>query len=543
MKNLLLSIDDLSILLPEGSDRDYAVQGASLKLHAGETVCVVGESGSGKSLTARAVMGLLPAPHVRVGSGEINFNGEDVTKISAERLREIRGSEISMIFQEPMTALNPVMSIGDQVDEIFRYHVSMSKKERAEKAIKLMEDVNLPDPHQIINAYPHELSGGQRQRAMIAMALALGPKILIADEPTTALDVTTQAQILKLIKDMQGKLDTGVLFITHDFGVVADIADRVVVMQEGKIVEAGTAKQVLNKPQHDYTKSLIAAIPKLNPRKARKRSDNVVLKTDEVSKSFGSGISFFGLGKAGREVKAVREVNVELRKGETLGIVGESGSGKSTLARCIIKLMESDQGQIELDGVDISKLNRKNMRTYRNRIQMVFQDPFASLNPRSRVGDIISQGPILQGVDKKEAHANTRELLEIVGLDHRSFDRFPHEFSGGQRQRIGIARALALKPDILVADEPVSALDVSIQAQILELLDKIRKQMDLSMLFITHDLRVAAQVCDQVAVMQYGKVIEVGPTAKLFANPKHEYTKALLAAIPGKDWHFSKVNS
>ncbi len=543
MKNLLLSIDDLSILLPEGSDRDYAVQGASLKLHAGETVCIVGESGSGKSLTARAVMGLLPAPHVRVGSGAINFIGEDVTKVSAERLRGIRGSEISMIFQEPMTALNPVMSIGDQVDEIFRYHVSMSKKDRAEKAIQLMEDVNLPDPHQIINAYPHELSGGQRQRAMIAMALALGPKILIADEPTTALDVTTQAQILDLIKNMQKRLDTGVLFITHDFGVVADIADRVVVMQEGKIVETGTAKQVLNKPQHPYTKSLIAAIPKLNPRKARKRSDEIVLKTDEVSKSFGSGISFFGLGKAGREVKAVREVNVELRKGETLGIVGESGSGKSTLARCIIKLMESDQGQIELDGVDISKLNRKNMRAYRNRIQMVFQDPFASLNPRSRVGDIISQGPILQGVDKDEAHANTRELLDIVGLDNKSFDRFPHEFSGGQRQRIGIARALALKPDILVADEPVSALDVSIQAQILELLDKIRKQMDLSMLFITHDLRVAAQVCDQVAVMQYGKVIEVGPTAKLFANPKHEYTKALLAAIPGKDWHFSKVNS
>lgn len=542
MKNLLLSINDLSILLPDGSDRQFAVQNADLKLHAGETVCVVGESGSGKSLTARAVMGLLPAPHVRVGSGEIMFDDQDITKVNAERLREIRGSEISMIFQEPMTALNPVMSIGDQIDEIFRYHVSMTKKVRAEKAIKLMEDVNLPDPAQIINAYPHELSGGQRQRAMIAMALALGPKILIADEPTTALDVTTQAQILELIKNMQKRLDTGVLFITHDFGVVADIADRVVVMQEGKIVETGTAKQVLNKPSHPYTKSLIAAIPRLKPRKARKRSENIVLRTDQVSKSFGSGISFFGLGKGGREVKAVREVNIELRKGETLGIVGESGSGKSTLARCIIKLMESDNGLIEIEGVDISGLNRKNMRSHRNRIQMVFQDPFASLNPRSRVGDIISQGPILQGISKEEAHANTRELLDIVGLDSRSFDRFPHEFSGGQRQRIGIARALALKPDILVADEPVSALDVSIQAQILELLDKIRKQMDLSMLFITHDLRVAAQVCDNVAVMQYGQVVEVGPTAKLFANPKHEYTKALLAAVPGKDWHFSQVS-
>lgn len=542
MKNLLLSINDLSILLPEGSDRQYAVEHADLKLHAGETVCVVGESGSGKSLTARAVMGLLPAPHVRVGSGEIMFGGQDITKVSSERLRELRGSEISMIFQEPMTALNPVMSIGDQVDEIFRYHVSLSKKERAEKALKLMEDVNLPDPTRIINAYPHELSGGQRQRAMIAMALALGPKILIADEPTTALDVTTQAQILELIKDMQKRLDTGVLFITHDFGVVADIADRVVVMQEGKIVETGTAKQVLNKPKHAYTQSLIAAIPRLKPRQARKRSQHIVLRTDDISKSFGSGVSFFGLGRAGREVKAVQKVNIELRKGETLGIVGESGSGKSTLARCIIKLMESDDGRIELDGVDISKFDRKNMRLHRKRIQMVFQDPFASLNPRSRIGDIISQGPILQGVGKEDAHANTRELLEIVGLDPKSFDRFPHEFSGGQRQRIGIARALALKPDILVADEPVSALDVSIQAQILELLDKIRKQMDLSMLFITHDLRVAAQVCDNVAVMQYGKVVEVGPTAKLFANPEHEYTQALLAAVPGKDWHFSQVN-
>ena len=542
MKKQLLSINDLSILLPEGSDRQFAVQHAELQLHAGETVCVVGESGSGKSLTARAVMGLLPAPHVRVGSGEIMFGGQDITQVSDERLREIRGSEISMIFQEPMTALNPVMSIGDQIDEVFRYHVSMTKKERVEKAIELLVGVNLPDPTQIINAYPHELSGGQRQRAMIAMALALGPKILIADEPTTALDVTTQAQILDLIKDMQKGLDTGVLFITHDFGVVADIADRVVVMQEGNIVETGTAKQVLNKPQHPYTKSLISAIPRLMPRKARKRSDKIVLRTNQLSKSFGSGHSFFGFGKGGRQVKAVREVDIELRKGETLGIVGESGSGKSTLARCIIKLMESDGGLIELNGVNISRLKRKNMRVHRNRIQMVFQDPFASLNPRSRVGDIISQGPILQGVSKQDAFANTRELLNIVGLDPRSFDRFPHEFSGGQRQRIGIARALALKPDILVADEPVSALDVSIQAQILQLLDKIRKQMDLSMLFITHDLRVAAQVCDNVAVMQYGKVVEIGPTSKLFASPKHEYTKALLAAVPGKDWHFSQAN-
>jgi peptide/nickel transport system ATP-binding protein len=541
MTKKLLSISDLSILLPTGADRQYAVQDIDLELNTGETVCVVGESGSGKSLTARAVMGLLPAPHVRVGKGEIIFGAEDLTKVTYERLRELRGSEISMIFQEPMTALNPVMTIGDQIDEIFRYHVSMSAKERAEKALSLLVDVNLPDPEKIIDAYPHELSGGQRQRSMIAMALALGPKILIADEPTTALDVTTQAQILKLISDMQKRLNTGVLFITHDFGVVADIADRVIVMQHGKIVETGTTKQVLQKPKHPYTKSLIAAIPRLKPRKARSRAAEVVLKTEGVCKSFGGGKSFFGFGKPHREVKAVQNVQIELRRGETLGVVGESGSGKSTLARCVIRLIDSDEGQIKLGDVDITKLSRKDLRPYRKRIQMVFQDPFASLNPRIRVGDIISQGPILQGEDKEDASKRAYELLDIVGLDRRSFDRFPHEFSGGQRQRIGIARALSLKPDILVADEPVSALDVSIQAQILELLDDIREQMDLSMLFITHDLRVAAQVCDYVAVMQYGKIVEMGPTAKLFKDPKDAYTKSLLAAVPGKDWHFGKL--
>ncbi len=538
MTKKLLSINDLSILLPTGADREYAVQDIDLELNAGETVCVVGESGSGKSLTARAVMGLLPAPHVRVGKGEIIFGDEDLTKVTYERLRELRGSEISMIFQEPMTALNPVMTIGAQIDEVFRYHVSMSAKERAKKALSLLVDVNLPAPAKIIDAYPHELSGGQRQRSMIAMALALGPKILIADEPTTALDVTTQAQILELISDMQKRLDTGVLFITHDFGVVADIADRVIVMQHGKIVETGTTKQVLQKPKHPYTKSLIAAIPRLKPRKARSRAAEVVLRTEGICKSFGGGRSFFGFGKPTRDVKAVQNVQIELRRGETLGVVGESGSGKSTLARCVIRLIDSDEGQIKLGDVDITKLSRSELRPYRKRIQMVFQDPFASLNPRIRVGDIISQGPILQGEDKDDACKRAYELLDIVGLDRRSFNRFPHEFSGGQRQRIGIARALSLRPDILVADEPVSALDVSIQAQILELLDEIRDQMDLSMLFITHDLRVAAQVCDYVAVMQYGKIVETGPTAELFENPTNAYTKSLLAAVPGKDWHF-----
>jgi peptide/nickel transport system ATP-binding protein len=532
----LLSIRDLHIVLPSGAEREFAVEELNLDLAKGETLCIVGESGSGKSLTARAVMGLLPAPHVRVEKGEINFDGEDIVKISYDRLREIRGSEISMIFQEPMTALNPVMTIGKQIDEVFRFHVNMSSKERVQRSIKLLEDVHLPDPEKLISAYPHELSGGQRQRAMIAMALALDPKIIIADEPTTALDVTTQAQILKLIKEMQLAYNTGVLFITHDFGVVADIADRVVVMQEGRIVETGTVKQVLNAPKHPYTQGLIAAVPRLKPRAARARSDETALEVRGLNKIFGGGRGLFGFGVPSRKVVAVKDVELDLRRGETLGVVGESGSGKSTLARCIIRLLENDGGKIMLEGVDLNRLDRAEMRPWRAKIQMVFQDPFASLNPRIKVGDIIAQGPVTQGVSKDLAVERARELMSIVGLDERAFNRYPHEFSGGQRQRIGIARALALNPEILIADEPVSALDVSIQAQILSLLDKIRDQMNLSMIFITHDLRVAAQVCDRLAVMRYGEIVETGATAEVFAAPQHSYTKELLAAVPGQGW-------
>ena len=536
MTNTLLKISNVDISLPEGSERLLAVENLCVDLAPGETLCIVGESGSGKSLTARALMGLLPAPHVRVSQGQINFCGEDLTKVGERRLREIRGSEISMIFQEPMTALNPVMTIGDQIDEIFRYHVSMSAAERRKRAIQLLDDVQLPDPAQIVNSYPHELSGGQRQRAMIAMALALEPKILIADEPTTALDVTTQAQILKLISDMQAVHQTGVLFITHDFGVVADIADRVAVMQYGHVVETGTVNKVLNHPEHPYTQALISSVPSLVPRPARARSEETVLEVQNVNKTFGGGSSFFNFGKPSRVVHAVKDVTIELRRGETLGVVGESGSGKSTLARCIIRLMDSDSGKIILDGVNICDLNRAEMRPWRAKIQMVFQDPFASLNPRVKVGQIIRQGPIIQGATQEEAEARTLELLEIVGLDERAFNRYPHEFSGGQRQRIGIARALALNPEILVADEPVSALDVSIQTQILSLLDEIRTKMNLSMVFITHDLRVAAQVCDRLAVMRYGEIVETGATADIFDAPQHSYTRDLLAAVPGQNW-------
>jgi len=536
MSGPLLEIRNLHICLPEGSERAHAVEAVDLDLKANEILCIVGESGSGKSLTARAVMGLLPKPHVRVVNGGIRFGGEDLANVSDARFRQIRGSEISMVFQEPMTALNPVMSIGDQIDEVFRFHEAMGRRERRARALALLEDVHLPDPEHIMRAYPHELSGGQRQRAMIAMALALDPQILIADEPTTALDVTTQAQILKLIKEMQAEHGTGVLFITHDFGVVADIADRVAVMQQGLVVEMGSAEEVLNAPKHPYTQALIASVPSLTPRPPRDQSVEPMLQVEGLTKVFRSGGGILGIGGSERTVHAATNVTLELRRGETLGIVGESGSGKSTVARCIVRLVDADEGKILLKGTDLRPLGRAEMRPYRASIQMMFQDPFASLNPRTRVGKTISQGPLLQGTPKDQAEARARELLSVVGLDERAFDRYPHEFSGGQRQRIGIARALALDPDVLVADEPVSALDVSIQAQILRLLDEIRERMTLSIIFITHDLRVAAQVCDRLAVMRYGEIVETGPTGEIFRDPQAAYTKDLLAAVPGQAW-------
>lgn len=534
----LLEITDLHVGLPAGGQRKYAVESANFHLDANEILCVVGESGSGKSLTARAIMGLLPKPHVHIAKGEVNFLGEDLATVSEARLRQIRGSEISMIFQEPMTALNPVMTIGNQIDEVFRFHEKMPGQERRSRALKLLQDVQLPDPEQALGAYPHQLSGGQRQRAMIAMALALDPKILIADEPTTALDVTTQAQVLRLIKEMQESHGTGVVFITHDFGVVADIADRVAVMQNGLVVETGTTDEVLRRPTHPYTQALMAAVPSLIPRAARPRSDETVLRVNGLTKTYTGGGGLFG-GNA-RVVHAAKEVTLDLTRGETLGIVGESGSGKSTVARCIVRLNDAEAGEILLGNTDLRPLGRAAMRPHRAQIQMVFQDPFASLNPRSKVGRIIAQGPEMYGASREEAREKALELLRIVGLDDRAYDRFPHEFSGGQRQRIGIARALALEPKVLVADEPVSALDVSIQAQILDLLDEIRDRMNLSMIFITHDLRVAAQVCDRIAVMQRGEVVEIGPTAKIFANPKHAYTTELLGAVPGKGWFSSE---
>ncbi|MBR0683154.1 ABC transporter ATP-binding protein [Roseomonas eburnea] len=527
----LLTVEGLTVALPEGGDRPHAVEDITLSVNPGEIVCVVGESGSGKSITANAVMGLLPKG-LPVKSGRIAFEGQDLLPLSPEAMRRLRGARLAMIFQEPMTALNPVMRVGDQIAEAMRVHGA--GRDAAKRVPELLAAVNLPDPAATARSYPFRLSGGQRQRVMIAMALALEPSLLIADEPTTALDVTTQMQILRLVREIQSRRGTGVMFITHDFGVVAEIADRVAVMQKGRIVEQGPASEVLNNPRHDYTRALIAAVPHGNPAAPQQAAPGpLVLETKGVEKTYRRPGGWFG---AKPVVKAVHDADFVLRKGETLGLVGESGSGKSTLARCVVRLVEPEKGEIIFEGEDLRPLSRGDWKPYRKKIQMVFQDPFASLNPRRTVGDIIAEGPVTHGVERVDALARARELLRLVQLDPGAMDRYPHEFSGGQRQRIGIARALAMEPELLIADEPVSALDVSVQAQVLALLADIRERLGLTMLFITHDLRVAAQVCDRIAVMQRGAIVEQGPTREVFGNPKHLYTRQLLDSIPGRAW-------
>jgi peptide/nickel transport system ATP-binding protein len=531
----VLEISGLTIDLPPGADRRHAVEDVSLALAENEILCVVGESGSGKSVMARAILGLLPKHRLPVSAGSIRFAGEELLAATPARLRAVRGGSIAMIFQEPMTALNPVMTIGRQIDEVVATHLDLPRAARRKRAVELFRSVRLPDPEAIFDAYPHQLSGGQRQRAMIAMALILEPAIIIADEPTTALDVTTQAQILALIRELRQTHRTSILFITHDFGVVAEIADRVAVMQHGRLVEFGTVRQVLDAPQDAYTRALIAAVPSLDPPPPRPFDrDTVLLRVEGLDKSYRSGGGLFH--RARRIVDAAKNASLSLRRGETLGLVGESGSGKSTLARCIVRLVEADRGAVLLGSTDLRPLSRRAMRPHRKRLQMIFQDPFASLNPRARIAEAIAAGPMLHGTARAEALAAARELLRLVGLDPSAAERYPHEFSGGQRQRIGLARALALHPDILIADEPVSALDVSVQGQILELLAEIRERLHLSMLFITHDLRVAAQICDSIAVMRRGEIVEYGPTAEIYAAPRHPYTRELLDAIPGKDW-------
>lgn len=528
----VLQVSDLAIKLPSGGDRPFAVQGVNFSISAGETLCLVGESGSGKSMIAHAVMGLLPKG-LQVSQGGIKLLGEDIIHISNRELRGLRARRMAMVFQEPMTALNPVMRCGAQVDEVLRTHTDLSAAERRRRILEIFERVQLPDPPRVYDSYPHQLSGGQRQRIVIALALILDPALLICDEPTTALDVTTQAEILSLIRERQVAANTAVLFITHDFGVVADIADTVTVLQLGRQVENGPMQQILRQPQDPYTQSLIKAVPSLIPPARERRAEGSILELKGVTKTY-----ITGTWPRKKQVRAIGDVSLKVAEGETVGIVGESGSGKSTVARCIMRLIDVSKGDLLLDGVSYARTGKQSLGRIRRSVQMVFQDPYRSLNPRQRVGDSIIEGAVNLGVPVKAARARAAELMELVQLSPTALSRYPNEFSGGQRQRICIARALACEPRLLVADEAVSALDVSVQAQILKLLEEIKQRLNITVLFITHDLRVAAQICDRIIVMYRGKIVEEGDTKNVFSEPAHEYTRRLLSAAPGKSFEF-----
>jgi peptide/nickel transport system ATP-binding protein len=527
----LLSVENLSIALPTGGDRAHAVSNVSFDISGSEIVCLVGESGSGKSMIAHAILGLLPSG-VAIDGGALMFEGGDLAGLPPAQKRAVRGDRIAMIFQEPLTALNPLKRVGEQVAEAIRTHrPSLMEAAVIVKVEELFAQVGLPDPPRLMKAYPFQLSGGQRQRVMIAMALSNNPKLLIADEPTTALDVTTQRQILDLIKDLQKTHDMGVLFITHDIGVVADIADKVVVLQHGKVVEAGSADAVLLNPTQDYTRMLRDAVPGRGAFRKAAEPAPPILEIRDLQKRF---VTRQGLFAKPREVIAARDVNCRLTAGDTLAVVGESGSGKSTLARILLRLIEADSGEILWRGTSVRAMNGAALRNFRRKAQIIFQDPYSSLDPRLKVGESICRGPMAFGASRAEAKRLAGEWLDRVGLSRKALDRFPHEFSGGQRQRICIARALALQPEILIADEAVSALDVSIQAQVLDLLNGLKAEMKLAMVFITHDLRVAREIADRVLVMRQGQVEEDRPTEELFEHPHSDYTKRLLEAVPGR---------
>ena len=526
----ILEINDLSVALPKGADRDFAVDGVSLKLYRGEILCVVGESGSGKSVLTSAIMADVQSP-LSVHSGEILFDGQDVLTLPLKELNKLRGARISMIYQEPMAALNPAMKIGKQVDEVFALHrPDIERKQRRAETIKLLEQMKLPTPPRIYDSYPHQVSGGQCQRIVIAMALACKPDVLIADEPTTALDVTTQAEILRLINDLKEVYHNATIFITHDFGVVADVADRVAVMCWGKLIEEGVKDELLMNPREPYTQLLVDAMPLLETTRTPDlaRNDAPVVEVKAVHKVYASG---------SKQVHALNDASFVLRAGETLGVVGESGSGKSTLAKTLIRLEEPTEGAVIIQGTDFLGLSGDDLVRARKNIQMIFQDPYGSLNPSQSVEYMITRGLTLQGVKAADARQRAVTLLEQVGLGEKALRRRPRNFSGGQRQRIGIARALSMEPDVVIADESVSALDLSVQKQVLRLMNDLQAAYKMAIIFITHDLRVAAQISDYITVMEKGVIVEFGPADEVFNAPKHDYTKRLLAAAPGRDWH------
>jgi microcin C transport system ATP-binding protein len=534
----LLSVKDLSVAFTQGGRTTLAVDRVSFDVKPRETVALVGESGSGKSVTAMSVMKLLPYPAASHPSGTIHFKNKELLATTEKGMRRIRGNDITIIFQEPMTSLNPLHNIERQIREILELHAGLRGDAAKKRVIELLTQVGIPDPAGRLQSYPHQLSGGQRQRIMIAMALANEPELLIADEPTTALDVTVQAQILRLLKDLQARLGMAMLFITHDLGIVRKIADRVCVMNGGKIVEQGNVADVFEKPQHPYTRALLTAEPARDPAPLQP-SEPSMIKTDELKVWFPikRGVLRSTVG----HIKAVDGVSIEVRKGETLGIVGESGSGKTTLGLAILRLISSD-GPIVFMGKEVQDLSFKEMRPYRHAMQVVFQDPYGSLSPRMSVADIIEEGLQVHHPDmpKREREALVIQALTDVGLDPETRFRYPHEFSGGQRQRIAIARAVVLQPKFVVLDEPTSALDMLIQCQICDLLRSLQKRLGLTYLFISHDLKVVAALASRLIVMRNGKIVEEGPAQDLFANPKTEYTRALFAAafnldaVPGE---------
>jgi microcin C transport system ATP-binding protein len=524
----LLDVRDLSVAFHQGGNTSVAVNKVSFDIKRGECVALVGESGSGKSVSALSILKLLPYPMASHPSGAIRFKGHQLLGMSESDIREIRGNDISIIFQEPMTSLNPLHTIGAQIGEILQLHNGMRGEKARARVIELLTQVGIPDPETRLASYPHQLSGGQRQRVMIAMALANEPDLLIADEPTTALDVTVQAQILALLADIRQRLGMSLLFITHDLGIVRRIAERVCVMKNGEIVEQGPVEQVFTSPQHPYTKALLAAEPKPDPAPPRPDAP-VVMSSDDLKVWFP--IKRGLLRKTIGHVKAVDGVSVKIRQGETLGVVGESGSGKTTLGLALLRLISS-QGPIVFLGKDIQGLQFKQMRPFRRDMQIVFQDPFGALSPRMSVGDIIAEGLSVhqRALSEDERDARVVKALQDVGLDPATRFRYPHEFSGGQRQRISIARAVVLEPSFVVLDEPTSALDMLFQAQMVDLLRELQRKRDLTYMFISHDLRVVASLASHLIVMRHGKVVEEGPAAELFKNPKSDYTRELFAA-------------
>lgn len=537
----ILQVDNLHVSFLTQDEVLEAVKGVTFDVHKGETLGIVGESGSGKSVTARSIMKLLPSPPSLMTAGSIEFSGKPISEYTDQQMETIRGKDISMIFQDPMTSLNPTIKIGKQIDETLRKHQNLSSAEAKKRTINMLEMVGINNAKERYNQYPHEFSGGMRQRVMIAMALACQPKLLIADEPTTALDVTIQAQILRLMKKMQRQLDTSIILITHDLGVVAGMCDRVIVMKEGEVVEQNTTEKIFSDPQHSYTKKLLNALPQINVKKESKgkisipkdiQPDQPLIEVQNLKQEFPMG--------AGRSIKAVDSISFSIHPGETLGLVGESGSGKSTTGRLLLQLQKGIGGEILYRGMSLNRMTKKEMKLLRKEVQIIFQDPYASLNPRMKVLDIIGQPLDIHKLydTKAERRARVEELLELVGLRKEHAMRYPHEFSGGQRQRIGIARALAVKPKFIVCDEPLSALDVSIQAQIVDLLKDLQKEFGLTYLFIAHDLSVVKHISDRIAVMNAGKIIELAESEELYSNPIHPYTKSLLHAVPIPDPKF-----